>query len=118
MEDVINRKDVVSPLELENDIKEIYLYSLDTFGRRKADEYLDALKHHIRQLADGYLMYPECRQLPTKGKIYRRVIVESHIIIYRIAKRVEVLRIFHSASSNRKIRSARTVNILIDNLKS
>ena len=111
MEDVVNRKDVVSSLELENDIKEIYLYSLDTFGRRKADEYLDTLKRHIRQLEEWHLMYPECRQIPTKGKIYRRVIVGSHIIIYRIAKRVEVLRIFHLASSNQKIISARTVNI-------
>ena len=114
MENGVERKDVVSSLELENDIKEIYLYSLDTFGRRKADEYLDALKRHIGQLAECYLMYPECRQLPTKGKIYRRVIVESHIIIYRITKRVEVLRIFHSASSNRKIKSARTVNIFFE----
>ena len=109
MEVGIERKDVVSSEELENDLKEIYLYSLDTFGRKKADEYLDSLKSHIRQLSVRYLMYPECQQLKTKRKIYRRVIVESHIIIYRILKRVEALRVLHSASSNRKIRSARIV---------
>ena len=111
MDEGVERKEIVSSLDLENDLKEIYLYSLETFGRRKADEYLGNLNKAIRQLAIYYLMYPECRQLPTKGKIYRRVIVESHIIIYRISKRIEVLRVFHSASSNTKIRSARTVKL-------
>ena len=111
MEEGVERKEIVSSLDLENDLKEIFLYSLETFGRRKADEYLNTLNKAIRKLSVYYLMYPECRQLPTKGIIYRRVNVESHIIIYRIAKRIEVLRILHSASSNTKIRTARTVKL-------
>jgi plasmid stabilization system protein ParE len=102
-------KIVVSSVELEEDLKEIYLYSLETFGRKKADEYLYAMKSIIRQLAVSYLMYSECPQIPTKGKIYRCVKFESHIIIYRINERVEVLRIFHSASSNFKIRTVRKI---------
>ena len=111
MEDGIEQKDVVASVELEIDLKEIYQYSLDTFGKRKADEYLDCLKSSMRSLDVCYLMHTECRQLATKGKIYRRIIFGSHIIIYRIAKRIEVLRIFHSASSNRKIQSARKIKI-------
>ena len=111
MEDGIERKEVVSSIEVENDLKDIYLYSLETFGWRKADEYLNLLKKVIRQLSELYSMNSECRQLATKGKIYRRAIVESHIIIYRIVHRIEVLRVLHSASSNRKIRTARNVKI-------
>ena len=115
MDDEIKNKEVVASKKVDFDLEEIYDYSVDTFGERKAKEYVNCLYDTIMSLDKNYLMYPECRQLPTKGKIYRRVVVESHIIIYRITKRVEVLRIFHSASSNRKIRSARTVNIFFEN---
>ena len=111
MENGIEWKEVIASVELEIDLKEIYQYSLETFGIRKADEYLDCMKKAIRLLDVQYLMYAQCWQLETKRKIYRRVIVGSHIIIYRIAERIEVLRVFHSASSNTKIRSARKVKI-------
>ena len=111
MDDEIEIKEVVASKMVDSDLEEIYDYSVDTFGERKAKEYVNHLYHIILSLDRRYLMYPECRQLPTKGKIYRRIIFESHMIIYRIAERVEVLRVFHSASSNRKIKSARTVKI-------
>jgi plasmid stabilization system protein ParE len=111
MDNAVERKEVVSSVEVEEDLKEIYLYSLETFGKKKADEYLNTLTNVIKQLAARYLIYSECRQLPTKGKIYRHVTVESHIIIYRISKRIEVLRVFHSASSNVKIQTVRKVKI-------
>jgi plasmid stabilization system protein ParE len=109
MENGVELKEVVSSIELEEDLKEIYLYSLDTFGKKKADNYLNSLKSVIKKLAVYYQMYSECSQLPTKGKIYRHVVVESHVIIYRISKRIEVLRIFHSASSDCKIQTVRKV---------
>ena len=111
MDDEIERKEVVSSVELEIDLKEIYQYSLETFGKRKADEYYQYLIKAIKSLDTRYLMYHQCQQLETRKKIYRRIVVESHIIIYRIAKRIEVLRVLHSASSNRKIKSVRTVKI-------
>jgi len=106
MENVIERKEVVASVELEIDLKEIYQYSLETFGRKKADEYLDSMKKVIRLLEDQYLIHTQCWQLETKRKIYRRIIFNSHIIIYRITERIEVLRAFHSASSNTEVRSA------------
>jgi plasmid stabilization system protein ParE len=111
MENGVELKEVVSSVELEEDLKEIYLYSLETFGSRKADEYLNSLKSAIRELDVCYLMHSECRQLPTKGKIYRRILAGSHIIVYRRSRRIEVLRVFHQASSNFKIRTVRKVKI-------
>ena len=111
MENGFECKEVVSSIAVETDLKEIYLYSLETFGWRKADEYLHLLQQVIRQLSEQYTIHSECWQLATTGKTYRRAIVESHIIIYRIAQRIEVLRVLHSASSNRKIRTARNVKI-------
>ena len=50
MENGIERKEVIASVELEIDLKEIYQYSLETFGIRKADEYLDCMKKAIRLL--------------------------------------------------------------------
>jgi len=111
MENGIESKEVVSSVETRTDLKEIYQYSLETFGERKADEYYQCLEKSIESLETGYLTHSQCPQLPTASRIYRRVIVNSHIIIYRISARVEVLRVFHKASSNTKIRSARKVKI-------
>ena len=110
MED-IEKKKVIMSHESIKDIDQIRIYGEETFGNRKADEYHQLLMEAVKSLDTRYLMYTQCRQLPTQGKIYRRIIVGSHIIIYRIAKQIEVLRVVHSASSNHKIRSARTVRI-------
>jgi plasmid stabilization system protein ParE len=111
MDDEFDFKEVIVSKKVDIDLKEIYNYSVETFGERKAKEYASYLYDTILSLDRNYLMYPQCQQLPTKRKIYRRIIAGSHIIIYRIAKQIEVLRILHSSSSNRKIRSARTVEI-------
>ena len=111
MENGVERKEVIASVALENDLKEIYQYSLDTFGIRKADEYLDCMRKAIRLPEEQYLMHTGRRQLETKGKIYRRAVVGYHMIIYRIAGRIEALRVFHPASGDTKIRSARRVII-------
>jgi len=94
-----------------NDIDQIRIYSEETFGERKAEEYYQCLMKAVKSLDTEYLTHTQCWQLETKRKIYRRIIINSHIIIYRITERIEVLRVFHSASSNTKIRSARKVKI-------
>jgi toxin ParE1/3/4 len=63
-------------------------------------------------LNDFYLMYPECRHIPTKGRIYRNIILESHLIIYRVkSERIEVLGVIHSQSSISRIRTVRKIKI-------
>jgi len=108
MEELEKKKVVMSGKSIE-DIDQIRIYGEETFGERKADEYHRLLMNAVNSLDTKYLMYSQCQQLETRRKVYRRVVVESHIIIYRIAKRIEVLRVLHSASSNRKIKSVRAV---------
>ena len=63
-------------------------------------------------LYDGYLTYSECRHIPTKSQMYRNIILDAHLIIYRItSKRIEVLDIIHTASSIGKIRSTRKIQL-------
>jgi plasmid stabilization system protein ParE len=58
------------------------------------------------------MAYPECRHLATKSRLYRNIILDAHLIIYRITdERIEVLDIIHSASSIRKIRDVRKIRL-------
>ena len=94
------------------DTEEIFQYGKDTFGEFQAIKYEDFIDHLTRELSSNYLMYPECKWMPTKGNKYRNIILESHLIIYRVKPaRVEVLRVLHSHSSITKIRGARGIRV-------
>ncbi len=102
---------LLSPI-FEEDIQNIFKYGVETFGLQTAESYRNHLLSLAYKLEDFYLMYPECRHMPTKGHIYRNVILESHLIVYRVKpERIEVLGVFHSKSSISRIRLARSIKI-------
>lgn len=112
MEKRISRK----PVEVSDEFKihraHIYDYSFDTFGQIQAERYLQRIEKSLNSLFEHYTAYPECRHIATKSRMYRNIILDAHIIIYRITdERIEVLDIIHSASSIRKIREARKVRL-------
>jgi plasmid stabilization system protein ParE len=112
MEEGIPRK----PVEVSNKFKvsrtHIYDYTLDTFGLFQAERYAQLIEKALDTLYNFYLAYPECRHIPTKSRKYRNIILEAHLIIYRITdERIEVLDILHSASSIRKIRDSRSIRL-------
>jgi len=87
MENELPRKPYVVSEEFNESRESIYEYTLDTF-------------------------YPECRHLATKSRMYRNIILDAHLIIYRITDvRIEVLDIIHSASSIGKIRNTRKIRL-------
>ncbi|MDR1764175.1 MAG: type II toxin-antitoxin system RelE/ParE family toxin [Dysgonamonadaceae bacterium] len=104
------------PREVSNRFKaslfSIYDYTLETFGYFQAERYMQKIEQHIDSLPMRYTSYPECRYLATKSRMYRNIILDSHIIIYRItSERIEVLDILHSKSSISKIRNVRSFRI-------
>ena len=104
------RKRVLLSAIFEADLHIIFEHGYETFGLLAAEKYRLHLLSLAYKLEDFYLMYPECRWLSTKGRIYRNIILDSHLIIYRIKeKRIEVLRALHSKSSISRIRAARTI---------
>jgi toxin ParE1/3/4 len=81
-----------------DDLKNVLQYGLETYGYSGALAFYDNIERLVANLESEYFMYPECRFLITKSKIYRNIILESYLIIYRIASdRIEVLRVFHSS---------------------
>jgi len=92
--------------------RNIYNYTFEVFGGLQADRYLQKIEKALFSLSVFYAAYPECRHLATKSQIYRNIILDSHLIIYRITdERIEVLDIIHSASSIRKIRNIRNIRL-------
>lgn len=101
---------VVLSIEFSRDLDNIYQYGEETFGVRQAKLYEDKIWQFVNMLSSNYLLFPECRHLPTKSKMYRWIILESHLIIYRIAKtEVQVLRLLHSKNNITKIKTSRRI---------
>lgn len=85
---------------------------LERFGYYQTNRYLDIIEQSVLGLRSNSLYYPECRHLATKTRMYRNIILDSHLIIYRICEeRIEVLDIVHAASSIRRIRKTRNIHI-------
>ncbi|MEI6047836.1 MAG: type II toxin-antitoxin system RelE/ParE family toxin [Bacteroidota bacterium] len=105
-------KPVIYSIQFKQDVIDVYKYSIETFGKIHAENYLDNIYRLVDNLYAIYDIYPECRHLPTKSRMYRWIILDSHLIIYRItATEIQVLRIVHSHRSISKIKASREVKL-------
>ena len=112
MGEKITRKPYVVSEEFSTSRENIYEYTLDIFGYFQAEHYWQKIGQSLDTLPDFYMLYPECRHLATKSRMYRNIILDAHLIIYRITpKRIEVLNIIHAASNIGKIRDTRKIHI-------
>ena len=112
MEDEISRKQVKVSDKFYESAEQIYDFGFDTLGYFQAERYKDKIRKSLEALSNFYMTYPECRHLATKSRMYRNIILDSHLIIYRITdERIEVLDIIHSASSIRKIYEVRKIRL-------
>ena len=91
---------------------QVYDYGVLTFDYFQAERYNRQIEKIIETLSHFYYAYPECRHITTKSRMYRNIILDAHLIIYRITdERIEVLDIIHSASGIRKIRDVRKIRL-------
>jgi len=112
MEEKSARKEIKISDQFYESFEQVYDFGLEIFGYFQAENYKQQIRQLLDLLKDFYLAYPECRHLLTKSRIYRNIILDSHLIIYRITKKhIEVLDIIHSASSIRKIRNVRNIRL-------
>ena len=108
----LQSKEVVTSRYYEVHLVEILEYGIETFGYVQACKYFNIISQLVERLDRYYTYYPECRHIPTKSRMYRNIILDAHLIIYRItAGRIEVLDIIHAASSISKIRRVRKVHL-------
>jgi len=96
--------------EFNIDLDNIFQYGAHTFGLKQAEIYENDIWELVESLSRNYHLFPECHHLTTKSKIYRWIILDSHLIIYRITENeVQVLRILNSKRSVNKIKASRSV---------
>ena len=105
-------KKVITSLNYEEHLTEILEYGIEVFGYLQARKYFNLISILVERLDTDYTYHPECRHLATKSRMYRNIILDAHLIIYRITyHHIEVLDIIHSASSIRKIRNTRNIQL-------
>ncbi|MDR2085901.1 MAG: type II toxin-antitoxin system RelE/ParE family toxin [Dysgonamonadaceae bacterium] len=112
MEANFSRKPIEVSNQFYESIEKVYEFGTETFGYLQAERYKRQIRQSLATLSDFYTAYPECRHLATQSRMYRNIILDAHLIIYRITdKRIEVLDIIHSASSIGKIRAVRNIHL-------
>jgi toxin ParE1/3/4 len=98
--------------EFNFDLNNIYIYGIETFGIRQAEHYENEIWKLVDGLSYNWPFFSECRHLTTKSKRYRWIILQSHLIIYRITDtEIQVLRIVHSHRSITKIKASRRIEL-------
>jgi len=97
-------------LEFNYDLDQIYNFGAETFGIRQASLYENEIWKLVDGLSYNWPYFSECKHLTTKSKMYRWIILESHLIVYRITdSEIQVLRIIHSHRSITKIKTTRGI---------
>ena len=105
-------KPVIYSTKFKQDIIDVYKHGFETFGKIQAEKYQRDIYRLVGCLDIFYDIYPECRHLPTKSKRYWWIILESHLIIYRINDlEIQLLRIVHSHRSITKIKDSKSIKI-------
>jgi len=105
-------KNVITSQLYEAHLIDIIEYGIETFGYIQARKYFSTISHLVERLETDYYYHPECRYLVTKSRIYRNIILDTHLIIYRITQEcIEVLDIVHGASSIGKILRIRKIRL-------
>lgn len=112
MENGVSEKPVVVSGQFKRSRQSVYIDGIELFGFYQAGLYLDKILEALNTLPIYYNIYPECRHIVTKSRMYRNIILDSHLIIYRITdSRIEVLDIVHAASSMNRIKRTRGIKI-------
>ncbi len=97
-----------------SDLDDIYQYGVETFGLKQAEQYENEIWRLVDTLQYNWSLFSECKHLPTKSKMYRWIILESHLIIYRITEiEIQVLRAVHAKRSIAKIKSSRKIRFVL-----
>ena len=86
---------IVKQARAEQDLLEIWLYTLNEWGEHRADEYLNKLDQAIQLLAEQPLMCRERIELTPPVRIHRHA---HHLVVYLVlADGINVIRILHDS---------------------
>jgi plasmid stabilization system protein ParE len=87
-------------------LAQIYEYSVETFGKRVANEFRAEARQKTQLLRTMPNIYAKCRFVESsETKVYRTIVVRSYFIIYSVtASQVTVIDIIHASTNPENIR--------------
>lgn len=106
----------IRPIDISEEfyisLKNVFEYGVELFGINQALKYENLIYEEIELLPSRYLIYPECRYLPTKSRMYRSIMLPAHFILYRITDTwIEVLDIISYRESISHIKNRRQIKL-------
>ena len=91
-------------------LEEEYKYYSTIYSIDFAEEFRIQFFELINKILPSYNSNPECRFLPTKNKIYRNIIWNRYLIVYKINRNtIDILSIFHSKQNPDKLKQVRRI---------
>ena len=79
----------------EQDLIDIWLYSLERWGETQADDYLDELNHGIQSLRDNPEIGWDCGHVRPGHRCYA---ISRHRVFYRLTETtIEIIRVLHES---------------------
>jgi toxin ParE1/3/4 len=96
---ILNSKILIKPKAREG-LKNIYLYSTEKFGNKKAKGYINNLDKAFYKIANNPILGNDYNILRPKIRAYT---VTSHLIFYKISKEsIIIIRVLHKAMDYQK----------------
>ena len=93
-----------------DDVEKEYDYYFKNYSERAADKFKVDFFEQLKSNLPFVWVYPECRYLPTKNHIYRNIIWNNYLIIYKVLKtEVWVVGLFHTAQNPKKLKGYKKV---------
>ncbi len=84
----------------DKDLNKIFIYSVENFGIKRAEQYIDDIVTTFQNLAENYEQGRDCSYI--KPNLYAWDIV-SHVIFYKPTKDgISIYRILHSSMDYKK----------------
>jgi plasmid stabilization system protein ParE len=85
----------------EQNLKEVMEFSVATFGKRVAKEFLSEIRQKIVSMRNMPNMYAKCRFIDSNEKrTFRNIVVRSFYVVYVVtAQEIIVLDIVHQSIS-------------------
>ena len=80
MDGQLSRKKVIGSPIYEESLERTFVEGIERSGMFQARKYLEHILNTVEKLENDYPYYPECRHLTTKSRMYRNIILDSHLI--------------------------------------
>lgn len=102
--------EIIIKAQARLNVLEQYEYIAENHSIQTAKNFLTDFILQVESILPHLYGNPECRFLPTKNHIYRNIIWNNYLIVYKILKdEIWIVGLFHTKQNPTKLKSYRKV---------